>query len=162
MLLGRPKSCSTWPQGRHAFHIDRSLLVMLSFGACQSNAVLLQEGAVVKCSSAWYRGCLHTGQRVTRFLRQSVNSKDTTARHAAVYATQAGSLGYVAPLLDQSAEPLLQKLQQQMVLAQPQPAGLNPAAFRYNRNTSACTSTGTAIYRRTACSMCFIVQRISW
>ena len=84
-------------------------------------------------ASAWYRGCLHTGQRVTRFLRQSVNSKDATARHAAVYATQAGSLGYVAPLLDQSAEPLLQKLQRQLVLAQPQAAGLNPAAFRYGR-----------------------------
>lgn len=88
---------------------------------------------LVKNVSTWYRGCLHTGHRVTRFLRQSIESRDATARHAAVFATQAGSLGYVAPLLDQSAEPLLQKLQRQMVLAQPQPAGLNPAAFRYRR-----------------------------
>ena len=51
-------------------------------------------------------------------------------RHAAVFATQAGSLGYITPLLNESMEPLLQKLQRQMVLAQPQPAGLNPAAFR--------------------------------
>ena len=115
----------------------------------------------VICVSAWYRGCLHSGQRVTRFLRQSVDSKDATARHAAVYATQAGSLGYVAPLLDPSAEPLLQKLQRQMVLAQPQPAGLNPAAFRYERNASECNSMGIAIYRRTVCSMPFLVQPVS-
>ncbi|DBA84714.1 TPA: hypothetical protein ACH3X1_005967 [Trebouxia sp. C0004] len=75
-------------------------------------------------------GCLHTGHRVTRFLQQQVNSTDAINRHAAVYATQAGSLGYVTPLLNESMEPLLQKLQRQMVLAQPQPAGLNPAAFR--------------------------------
>lgn len=84
------------------------------------------------------RGCLHTGQRVTRFLPQRIHSKDATARHAAVYATQAGSLGYVAPLLDPTAEPLLQKLQRQMVLAQPQAAGLNPAAFRCPDNTYMC------------------------
>ena len=91
---------------------------------------------------ALYRGCLHTGQRVTRFLPQRVNSRDATARHAAVYATQAGSLGYVAPLLDPSAEPLLQKLQRQMVLAQPQAAGLNPAAFRCSDDQSRCMSKG--------------------
>lgn len=119
--------------------LDCPLFVMFGFGADQGSGVCLHKTAYVMCISAWRRGCLHTGQRVTSFLRQSVNSKDGTARHAAVYATQAGSLGYVAPLLDQSAEPLLQKLQRQMVLAQPQPAGLNPAAFRYSRNTSGCT-----------------------
>ncbi len=67
---------------------------------------------------------------MTRFLQQRVNSTDAINRHAAVYATQAGSLGYITPLLNESMEPLLQKLQRQMVLAQPQPAGLNPAAFR--------------------------------
>jgi len=67
---------------------------------------------------------------VTRFLQQRVNSTDAINRHAAVFATQAGSLGYITPLLDESMEPLLQKLQRQMVVAQPQPAGLNPAAFR--------------------------------
>ncbi|KAL0047613.1 hypothetical protein WJX82_007762 [Trebouxia sp. C0006] len=75
-------------------------------------------------------GCLHTGHRVTRFLQQRVNSTDAINRHAAVFATQAGSLGYITPLLNESMEPLLQKLQRQMVVAQPQPAGLNPAAFR--------------------------------
>ncbi|KAL3135403.1 hypothetical protein ABBQ32_007586 [Trebouxia sp. C0010 RCD-2024] len=87
-------------------------------------------------------GCLHTGQRVTRFLPQRIHSKDATARHAAVYATQAGSLGYVAPLLDPTAEPLLQKLQRQMVLAQPQAAGLNPAAFRRRFQHSAKALAG--------------------
>lgn len=67
---------------------------------------------------------------MTRFLQQRLTSTDSTSRHAAVYATQAGSLGHVTPLLNDSMEPLLQKLQRQMVLAQPQPAGLNPAAFR--------------------------------
>jgi len=67
---------------------------------------------------------------VTRFLQQRVNSTDAINRHAAVFATQAGSLGYITPLLNESMEPLLQKLQRQMVVAQPQPAGLNPAAFR--------------------------------
>jgi len=67
---------------------------------------------------------------VTRFLQQRVNSTDAVNRHAAVFATQAGSLGYITPLLNESMEPLLQKLQWQMVVAQPQPAGLNPAAFR--------------------------------
>ncbi len=67
---------------------------------------------------------------MTRFLQQRVNSTDGINRHAAVFATQAGSLGYITPLLNESMEPLLQKLQRQMVVAQPQPAGLNPAAFR--------------------------------
>ena len=67
---------------------------------------------------------------MTRFLAQRLVSTDSTPRHAAVYATQAGSLGYVAPLLNDSMEPVLQKLQQQLALAQPQAAGLNPAAFR--------------------------------
>lgn len=67
---------------------------------------------------------------MTRFLQQRVNSTDVVNRHAAVFATQAGSLGYITPLLNESMEPLLQKLQRQMVVAQPQPAGLNPAAFR--------------------------------
>ena len=51
-----------------------------------------------------------------------------------MYATQAGSLGYVTPLPDESMLPLLQKLQQQMALTKPQAAGLNPAAFRYVPN----------------------------
>ena len=88
------------------------------------------EVSNVKSNFTLRRGCLHTGQRVTRFLPQRIHTKDATARHAAVYGSQAGSLGYIAPLLDQAAEPLLQKLQRQMVLAQPQAAGLNPAAFR--------------------------------
>ena len=67
---------------------------------------------------------------MTRFLQQRVNSTDGINRHAGVFATQAGSLGYITPLLNESMEPLLQKLQRQMVVAQPQPAGLNPAAFR--------------------------------
>lgn len=75
---------------------------------------------------------------MTRFLPQRIVSTDSTTRHAAVYATQAGSLGYVAPLLNDSMEPLLQQLQRQMVLAQPQPAGLNPAAFRYASYQAYC------------------------
>ena len=67
---------------------------------------------------------------MTRFLPQRIHSKDATGRHAAVYGSQAGSLGYVATLLDQTAEPLLQTLQRQIVLAQAQAAYLNPAAFR--------------------------------
>ena len=93
-------------------------------------SIRLLLGFKLQSSFVLCRGCLHTGQRVTCFLPQRIHSKDATARHAAVYASQAGSLGYVPPLLDQTAEPLLQKLQRQMVLAQPQAAGLNPAAFR--------------------------------
>ena len=64
-------------------------------------------------------------------LQQRMESPDATSRIAAVFATRAGSLGCVAPLLNDAMLPLLQKLQHQMVLAKPQPAGLNPAAFRW-------------------------------
>ena len=63
-------------------------------------------------------------------LQQRMSSSDQANRFAAVFATRAGSLGCVAPLLNEGMLPMLQALQHQMVLVQPQPAGLNPAAFR--------------------------------
>ena len=63
-------------------------------------------------------------------LQQRMSTPDSISRVAAVFATRAGSLGCVAPLPNDTMLPLLQQLQHQMILAQPQPAGLNPASFR--------------------------------
>lgn len=73
------------------------------------------------------------GQLACSCLRHRIvppNATGDLRLQAAVLGTAAGSLVSVAPLWDALPGSALLALQRAMVLALPQPAGLNPAAFR--------------------------------
>lgn len=84
--------------------------------------------------SLW--GALHVGDgigSITRLRMAQADASDTTVRQAALYGTDVGGLGVVAPLaighhVAQLSE--LKALQKELEVGAPHAAGLNPAAFR--------------------------------
>ena len=92
-------------------------------------------------STAACRGSFHIGDAASAMQRLRLHPagpEDRTTRQAVLLSTAAGSLQVLAPLalpaaagLDLAAAvPALRALQRELLLLLPQPAGLNPAAFR--------------------------------